>query len=85
MKAKEFKRFFTDPNKDDLSSKYGKVFKRTNYVGNYKCLLCGLPHRHGLRYIIGQEEHIICHICHEADFNTKRRIRTLGELKKQDF
>ena len=56
MKAEEFKRYFTDNNNGDLTSKYGNVFHRVEHQGNYECLLCGRPHNKGLKYIFNNEE-----------------------------
>lgn len=81
MTAKEFKRYFKDPYIDDLIAKYGDRFRREDHQGYYKCLLCGRPHRQGLKYILKNEEVIICHLCHKALFYGKR-VRNLAEVMK---
>ena len=79
MKAEEFKRYFTDNNNGDLTSKYGNVFHRAEYQGNYECLLCGRPHNKGLKYTFNNEEVFICHSCHQSLFYGKR-AKNLAEV-----
>ena len=82
MNRQEFYQYFSNDIDGHPSLEVKPMFHRTNYQGFYKCTLCGLPHRNGFRYTIGEDEAIICPSCHQRFFYQKKYSRNLAEWKK---